>query len=695
MQRAGIGRPRAHVTATGGPWRAARNTLAAARVATAGCATTVFSAAIRVCARTRARAGANRVSRKMLALATLAVLGGLPGVASAGEYHVYSCRTPGGAVAPTDGWSEGGHSGEDTTLNTCSSGGGLVAGMNDGFAHSAYSESDKASWTFQTPAHETIVAGSIMRAGATSGGSNQHAYYAAYMESTLGSGEKEAFDVCTAWQPCTTEGESNEPLASNNLVALPESVLPSSRIALIAACGSAILGYACPEGKNDPSGYAATVELFAADMVLSQTEPPTVSRVEGDLAEAPTVSGTSDVAFEASDTGSGIYEVVFRVDGQVVSTVVPEEEGGRCHDVGGTTDGLPAFLYTQPCPAAVSVDLPFDTTTLSNGTHHLVVSVLDAAGNSATVLDRQVAVDNASPGGSGKGSGTDEGEGAGSSGSGSQTSGSGTGSGTGGSGTGGSGSDGAGTGSTGGTSGGAGGSGGGGNAGSASPAASTATLGPANGTNASDEATLTASWRGHAGELLRSAYGAAHTIQGTLAAPGGVPIAGAQVEVQELPANAGAVPHALPALRTGAQGHWSLTLPRGISSAQLRIAYRSHVGAPLPVATRTLTLSVRAGLTLGIAPRLAAARGEIRFAGRVLGGPVPAGGKQLVLEARSAGGRWLEFHVIRAGAGGRFHFAYRFRLAGPISYQFRVLSEAEADYPFAAGSSNIVRVYER
>ncbi len=34
--------------------------------------------------------------------------------------------------------------------------------------------------------------------------------------------------------------------------------------------------------------------------------------------------------------------------------------------------------------------MPFDTTALANGEHHLVVSVTDAAGNAATVLDREI-----------------------------------------------------------------------------------------------------------------------------------------------------------------------------------------------------------------------------------------------------------------------------------------------------------------
>jgi uncharacterized membrane protein YgcG len=586
--------------------------------------------------------------------------------ARAGEYHVYSCRTPGGQPAPTEGWSEPAHSGEDVTLNTCQeAGGGLIAGMDDGYAHAAHSALDKASWRFTAPTNETIAAGKLWRAGGVGGGSNQHAYYAAYMESGPIAGEDEAFDTCTAWQPCAGEGNFNVPLAPSNVVSVPANALPSDFLSLDAACGSSIVEYGCPEGKNDPSGYAATIELFAADLVLSDTESPTVSAVGGGLAEAPTLSGHSDLAFHASDGGSGIYEVVFKVDGQVVSSVIPEEEGGRCRDVGGTSDGLSAFLYTQPCPAAVNVDLPFDTTAIANGAHHLLVSVADAAGNAKPVIDRQVTVANSSNG-AGGGSG-----GAGSGGAG---------------GTGGGGSSGAG-----------GGAGGTAPSGSAAGAGSPAVAAAPNGVGASAQAILTAAWRGHGGERLVGPYGAARTVEGRLTGSGGAPIAGAQIAVDELPAYAGAKPRALPPPHTGTDGRWRLSLPRSSASGELRFSYRTHLGDPLPVATRTLTLSVRAGIELRIAPHVARSGGDIHFDGRLVGGPIPAGGKQVVLEARSPGGRWLEFHVIRAraGGGGRLRFAYRFRLPGPARYEFRVLCEAEADYPFAAGTSNVVRVYER
>ena len=96
-----------------------------------------------------------------------------------------------------------------------------------------------------------------------------------------------------------------------------------------------------------------------------------------------------------------------------------------------------------------------------------------------------------------------------------------------------------------------------------------------------------------------------------------------------------------------------------------------------------------------IAPRVASVGRSIYFSGHLRGGPVPSGGKLLVLEARSPGGSWLEFDVVRSDAHGRYHASYRFKFPGPAKYQFRVLCEAEADYPFATGSSRVMGVFER
>jgi len=132
-----------------------------------------------------------------------------------------------------------------------------------------------------------------------------------------------------------------------------------------------------------------------------------------------------------------------------------------------------------------------------------------------------------------------------------------------------------------------------------------------------------------------------------------------------------------------------------VSSRDLTVRYRSHVNDTVPAATATVHLRVRAGLRLAIHPRRARRGQAIRFSGQLLGGPLPRGGKQIVLMARASHGGWVRFNVIRTTAGGRFQSIYRFQQPGAATYRFRALSLAEAAYPYVAGGSNIVRVLKR
>ncbi|MGH2904577.1 MAG: carboxypeptidase-like regulatory domain-containing protein [Solirubrobacteraceae bacterium] len=377
-------------------------------------------------------------------------------------------------------------------------------------------------------------------------------------------------------------------------------------------------GSTCPAGKGDENEYAAVVYLYAADLTLEQAAGPTASDVGGELASAPAVSGMSDVTFAAADPGAGVWETTFSVDGRVVQSTVPNEDGGRCRDVGQTGDGLPAFLYLQPCPRAESVDVPFHTTAVGDGPHHLVVSVVDAAGNSAPVIDRTIDVENPVP-----------------------------------------------------------------------------PVPPRpNGTNASTDATLTARWGSTTKASLRRRWGRRETIRGRLTAPGGVPIKGASIGLTATPRYTGAKSVTIASPRTGPDGRFTVRLPRGESSRALHLAYSAYIGAA-PVATRTLTLGVKAGVSLSIAPRVTSVGRSIFFKGVLHGAPLPAGGKQLVLEARSPGGGWIEFDVIHTAAHGRYRASYRFKFPGPERYQFRVLCKQEADFPFLKASSNVVDVRER
>ncbi len=560
--------------------------------------------------------------------------------ALAGSYHVYACRTPSGEIAPADGWS-GSKTGTYTyAINTCQQpGGALIAALGDQAARTA--NTDVASWEFAAPTNERISGATLWRAGDADGGAAINATYEFWLS---GPSENEIFDECAYVSSCMNgKGESGQPFAAENRVVVQGSHL-GSHLYVNASCGG-VSEYNCPEGKGDPNGYAAVVYLYAADITLEQTAGPSASNVSGELASAPAVSGTSDVTFSASDPGSGVYEAVFSIDGQVVQSTVLDENGGRCKDVGQTTDGLPAYLYIQPCPASVSADVGLDTTKISNGTHHLVVSVIDAAGNAAPVLDRNITIANPTPpdvpsplvesNASSSGPPTVSG-----------------------------------------------------------PVATAVSAQP-NGTDAPAGPTLTVSWKGARGPDLTSAYGRAQTIVGRLLAPSGAPIAGAQIELLATPASVGAKPVTMASPRTAREGTFTVNIPGGVSSRTLRFAYRAHLGDPAPAVTSTLTLTVDAGVALSITPHTARAGRMIFFSGRLLGGSIPRYGKPLVLEARSRGSAWIEFDVIRSDSRGRFHASYRFRLPGPASYQFRVLSERESDYPFEAGSSNVVGVHEQ
>ena len=73
------------------------------------------------------------------AICVVVVVGLVPAsCAQAGEYHVYSCRTPAGEVAPVDGWSGSvapGGEYDDYSTDTCGEGGALTASLEDATSH--------------------------------------------------------------------------------------------------------------------------------------------------------------------------------------------------------------------------------------------------------------------------------------------------------------------------------------------------------------------------------------------------------------------------------------------------------------------------------------------------------------------------------------------------------------------------------
>jgi hypothetical protein len=230
--------------------------------------------------------------------------------------------------------------------------------------------------------------------------------------------------------------------------------------------------------------------------------------------------------------------------------------------------------------------------------------------------------------------------------------------------------------------------------GSIGPGSDPALRGPANGDGASDLAGLTAHWgRRGSRTLLVSPFGRTHVVRGRLRTADGAPIANAAIDMtsKTTAVNARELGKRL-APRTRSDGSWSVVLPRRVSSRDMTFRYRSHVNDTIASATANVRLRVRAGLRLAIHPRRASQGQTIRFSGRLLGGPLPRGGKQVVLMARASRGAWVRFNVVRTDGSGRFRAVYRFQQPGAALYRFRALSLSEAAYPYLAGGSNVVKV---
>lgn len=306
--------------------------------------------------------------------------------ANARIYHVYSCRTPWGAVAPTSGWSGSINGSWMSDSDSCGSGGSLTAALDGGVEQPA--NASDAAWTFSAPAGTSIAAAKLWRAGEarTSRPYGTTVYWLAAPNDSYDAAD--IFDKCeNAEEGCPGRGNPQSPMAQGNLVEVPSANLSgATHIYMNAACGGGT-GTNCPATG---SGYSVWVSLYAADITLTDDTAPIASNVGGSLTTGGTLSGVGDISFSAADKGSGLYEAVFSIDGHAVSEQLLESGSGPCRSVGGTSDGSDAFFEVEPCPLQLSDDLSFDTALAPEGPHLLTVQLLDAAGNATTMLNRQV-----------------------------------------------------------------------------------------------------------------------------------------------------------------------------------------------------------------------------------------------------------------------------------------------------------------
>ena len=212
------------------------------------------------------------------------------------------------------------------------------------------------------------------------------------------------------------------------------------------------------------------------------------------------------------------------------------------------------------------------------------------------------------------------------------------------------------------------------------PGASALASGAPNGTGACDGAALSARFAGGSSQTVALGHGA--TVRGRVEC-GGVPIAGATVDLELAPAS-GTVPPVYAQSVTDASGAFTYAVPAGPSRA-ITLSYTAYAGSGQPASVATLALRVTPRLTLRITPRSTTNGHSMTLTGRVLGGYIAPHGLPLEIEYRD-GSRWMIYTEVLADADtGRFRWTYTFeRTTESITYTFRVAIPATgvSDYPY-------------
>jgi hypothetical protein len=188
-------------------------------------------------------------------------------------------------------------------------------------------------------------------------------------------------------------------------------------------------------------------------------------------------------------------------------------------------------------------------------------------------------------------------------------------------------------------------------------------------------------------------YGQPVEIEGKLGDAAGNPRAGSVIKVLERVDLPGRDWLEIAAVRTSASGAFKFKALGG-PARTLRFVYPGT--ATTRSRTEDVELQVRAGVTLRPSRRTAWNGDEVIFRGRLQGQPIPAAGKLLALQAKTARG-WRTFATPRARAtDGRFSADYRFTGTSVTArYTFRVVVPKESGYPYAWGASPLTSVLVR
>jgi hypothetical protein len=470
---------------------------------------------------------------------------------------------------------------------------------------------------------------------------------------------------------------------------LGEGALGPTAVAVSGLLGvhEVVMGATCDSGCPSAEKIASFALAQAQFTLVDSTVPRILARsgpTEGDV-----LSGVAEWSFSASDAeGSGIYRVVESVDGKTLGTRVLDENGGLCKDLGG--EGERVFASPAPCASEAGGAASVETNDLADGQHSVRVYVESAAGDTADVFDGKLATAN-------------------------------------------------------------------GPIVSESPQVSgVAQVGlPLTATNGAFSLRPEQEWAGPLSGQWESCVsasscqpikGATGTTYAPTAADVGRALAYQSVATAKVTdASARGLAHTTVAESVhtvavseaggsgpgclggcgpgqgGGNGGNGANGGSGGSGSGASGASGANSGSGVNVTlgglggtqgpgVAQLGSAARWRISLTVSPHHVHRRSRIRLSGRVQTAPRPQAGKLVYLQARDVRahlgrvrgrlrvvavyGRWITFMALRAGPSGGFSTAYRFRLGGRHTYQFRAVAPAEGQFRNPTGSSPLVTVRE-
>jgi hypothetical protein len=285
-------------------------------------------------------------------------------------YEVHVCRLPSGAPAPAHGWTTTSTSGPGAVAEIDCPGGAMTLTPAAG----EHIQGHLLGFSFTAPPGTTIVSYNRHAEGAVNtvwGGPPPWHWEYGEFGTSAGSGEFVAIAACDNCGGFTFNWD------------MPRLPVRLSQLFSALRCG--------PRSGSGPcQANGSHFVLRWITVRLDDLKHPEVLSASGSLLDSSAPHrGERFLSLRLRDVGGGLLRTRVEVDGQRFAEQAVDDNGGRCKA---------PFVAPVPCKLEANVELPIDTTRISDGRHQLAVRVFDATGvNSAVYGPIPIDVDN--PGG--------------------------------------------------------------------------------------------------------------------------------------------------------------------------------------------------------------------------------------------------------------------------------------------------------